>query len=176
MLLIKAPESNSSEIEVGIAFQDHISQELEKMNYDKFQDWNLMQLRAFSVATEEVSHFRYLVHHSALFRPISHLELEFQGELDRFLVFYLFHAVLHEHSAICFEKSFTQLFERFSLGNHLSAQEKERYLEASQIAREFILKHRDSFSSQDGFSKLLGELRALYRMSPQDKFSLIHRL
>ncbi len=161
---------------MGIAFQDHISQELEKMHHAQFQDWNLTQLRAFSVAAEEVSHFRYLVHHSALSRPISHLELEFHGELDRFLVFYLFHSVFYDHTALCFENSFGQLFEQFSLVENLTVQEKERYLEASQIAREFILKHRDSFSSQDGFSKLLGELRALYRMSPQDKFSLIHRL
>jgi len=175
-LLIRNSKLESPTIEIGIAFQPHISEELNTLQDKPFSEWNLSQKRAFSVATEEISHFRYFIHHLSQAHQVRRLELEFQGELDRFLIFYLLQSHSQPSWPTCYAETFSQLFEQYSLSSQLSPEEKIRYEEASQIAREFIHKHRAYFTSQENFSKLLGELRALYRMSPPDKFSLIHRL
>jgi hypothetical protein len=75
-----------------------------------------------------------------------------------------------------FDLVYTKLFEGFSLSEQLTAQEQERYYSANQLAREFLVKHRHQFTSSEKFSDFLKSLRALYRMSPQDKFSLKQRL
>lgn len=168
VLLIRNDDSEAKEVEVAIAFNSEIKTILEQLSTETFASWSLDQNRAFSVIAEEISHFRYFIFHAEKNRQISQLELEFQGDIDKFLLFYL----LSQN----FDLVYAQLFESFSLSSDLTTEEKERYLTANQLAREFITKNRSHFGSIEQFSDFLKALRALYRMSPQDKFSLKHRL
>jgi len=167
-LLIREGSPELKEIEVAIAFNKQIRSVLDELSTDNFSSWSLSQNQAFSVATEEISHFRCFIFHAEQSRAVSQLELEFQGEIDKFLLFYLL--------AQNFESIYSQLFESFSLSVELTEEEQERYRAANRLAREFILKHRPQFTTSEKFSDLLKNLRALYRMSPQDKFSLKQRL
>ncbi|MFM8269312.1 MAG: hypothetical protein ACKN9V_03910 [Pseudomonadota bacterium] len=166
-LLIRNREPQSNDIEVAIAFNSQVKSVLHTLSTDTFLSWDLNQSRAFSVAAEEISHFRYFVFHSGKDRQVSHLELEFHGEIDKFL---MFHLLAHN-----FDFVFTKLFENFSISPVLNAEEQERYHTANQLAREFILKNKNNFNTPQKFPDLLKDLRALYRMSPQEKFSLKHR-
>lgn len=167
-LLIRIGSSESKEVEVAIAFSSQVKSVLHNLTTEAFSSWNLEQSRAFSVAIEEISHFRYFIFHAAKDRQVSQLELEFHAEIDKFILFHLM--------AQNFDLVFSKLFEHFSFSPELSSAEQERYHAANQLAREFIVKNRLQFGSIEGFSCLLKNLRALYRMSPQEKFSLKHRL
>src|SRR5438105_8284863 len=47
--------------------------------------WTHERLQGFCAAAEGVSHFLYLLHRARAHRPVSQLELEAQGELDKYL-------------------------------------------------------------------------------------------
>lgn len=162
------PGKGPQEVSVAIALHPRVLLDLKHLNESYFSSWNHQQVQSFSVATEEISHFRYFVFHAHQKREVSQLELEFQGEIDKFLLLYL----LSQH----YEKSFQTLFEHFSFPLSLTLEESERYEAAHQLAKEFIQKRRQCFASHLDFSNLLKELRAHYRMSPEERFSLIHRL
>jgi len=162
------PKHNSEEVSVAIAFHPRVLIDLKNLNESLFPSWSHQQVQSFSVATEEISHFRYFVFHTHQKREVSQLELEFQGEIDKFLLLYL----LSQQ----YEKSFQTLFEHFSFPSSLTKEESERYETAHQLAKEFIQKRKSCFTSSLEFSNLLKELRAHYRMSPEERFSLIHRL
>jgi len=166
-LLIQNTNSEDKEVEIAIAFNSEIQSDLSTLHLEDFSSWNLRQNQAFSVAAEEVSHFRYFVFHTEQDRQVSQLELEFHGEIDKFLMFHLM--------TRNFDSVYTKLFESFSILDDLTSQEQERYHSANQLAREFIVKNRLQFNSPEHFSDFLKNLRALYRMSPQEKFSLKHR-
>ncbi|NBX75727.1 MAG: hypothetical protein EBQ92_04170 [Proteobacteria bacterium] len=167
-LLIRTPSYENADIEVAIAFSAKVQSTLRTLNLDGFFSWSHEQIQAFSVAAEEISHFRYFVFHAEKDRQVSQLELEFHGEIDKFL---MFHLMLKD-----FESVYSKLFESFSLSDQLTPLEQERYHSANQLAREFIVKNRLQFNSTESFADFLKNLRALYRMSPQEKFSLKHRL
>ena len=167
-LLIYCP-SNKNEMELGIALSPTVQAELNSLDPKPFSMWTHNEINAFSVVSEEISHFKYLVFHSTQQRGVSQLELEFQGEIDKFLLLYIF-------SKLDFNSVFSTLFEHFSISDSLTNEEKDRYQMANQLSKEFLLKNRDCFANDKSFSDFLSLLRALYRMGPQEKFSLKHRL
>ena len=175
-LLVHALHSKQTEVEVGIVFNPSIQSRFELIETTPFADWDLSLTQSFAVATEEVSHFRYFVFHSEHNRPVTELELEFQGELDKFLLFYFLSISETKSETDCFESLFSKLFEDFSLLKHLPTEKKDRYLFANQLAKEFFQKRRHYFKSPEHYSELLKELRVLYRLSSEDKFSLKNRL
>lgn len=175
-LLVFQPSApaSSDTLEVGIAFQPQIQNVLIQLVPTNFSHWNLEEKNAFSVATEEISHFRYLTFHASQLRSISQLELEFHGEIDKFLLLFLLGKIEYTGSD-SFEHTFLQLFEHSRLIHPLPAEAQERYAQASQLAREFIQKNKEFFSSDDAFQSFLTTLRSLYRMSADEKFSLKNR-
>lgn len=175
LLVFQPPEPSAHDtLEVGIAFQPHIQNLLLQLIPSNFSKWNLEDKNAFSVATEEISHFRYLTFHAGQLRSISQLELEFHGEIDKFLLLFLLGKTMST-GPDCFEQTFTQLFENSSWVHPLSMESQERYAQASQLAREFIQKNKEFFSSDESFQSFLNTLRSLYRMSADEKFSLKNR-
>ncbi|NDC23465.1 MAG: hypothetical protein EBZ49_04975, partial [Proteobacteria bacterium] len=93
-----------------------------------------------------------------------------------FLLFFFLTIPEGSNQTGTFDQLFTWLFEQFSLVEGLNSEQVKRYGEANQFAREFIQKHRADFRSPQAITNLLDKLRALYRMSSTEKFSLRHRL
>jgi len=175
LLVFQSNEPSATDtLEVGIAFQPHIQNTLLQLVPNNFSNWNLEDKNAFSVATEEISHFRYLTFHAGQMRSISQLELEFHGEIDKFLLLFLL-GKTKSTGPDAFEQTFAQLFEHSSWIHHLPEESKERYAQATQLAREFIQKNKEFFSSDETFQSFLATLRALYRMGADEKFSLKNR-
>lgn len=170
--LLVATNPNPEEVAVGIVLHPDIAAQLTHFEDRIGCEWSREQAQALAVATEEVSHFRYLVFHAASHRPISELEMEFQAEVDKFLVLYFSQG---DRTAAFFEELYDLLFETFRLVENLGPVRTERYAEANRHAKRFIAKIRVSLTKNPSEFELLGYLRTFYRMTREEKLSLVSR-
>jgi hypothetical protein len=165
------------DLEVGIFLDKSIRKELSQIKLWNPTEWAIPKLGAFAVAAEEVSHFNYFIHHRSHGRPVSQLELELQGEIDKFLLtLFSGHSLLKEGDLLeKFERLLEQFFQRYQLVENLSAEQRGRYEEASQHAKRFLLKHRAALSDPGKWDTAFRLLRRFYRLNLADKLSLTNR-
>jgi hypothetical protein len=166
-------EGAEQELALGISLSEPVQTQLDGFRHWRDRPWTFSQLQAFSVAAEEVSHFHYVIHHAGAGRPVSHLELELQGDIDKFLLSYFAYARAGKENDAFFELLFEQLFYRFSLAQHLNDEERERYLEANRLARRFVLKRFKGLMASKNYEHALQLLRRFYRLNASEKLSLI---
>lgn len=170
-------EGANAEIHLGIFLNDSIQRNLTDIPRFSSQEWNLSQWNAFAVASEEVSHFNYFLHHRTHGRPVSQLELELQGEIDRFLLaFFLDYSSQKTFELTSkFDRLIEQLFHNFEFRDGLSGSEKSRYKEANQLAENFLVKLQGHFKDPHKIEYVLRTLRRFYRSTLSDKISLACR-
>lgn len=168
---------SDDELQVGIFLDPKVRSDLNSLRKWNPSQWKMSQLGAFAVAAEEVSHFNYFIHHQSMGRAVSQLELELQGEIDKFLLtLFSGHSVLKEPAfGEKFEQLLDQFFERYRLAESLSVEQKARYEEASQLAKRFLLKHREQIANPSQRDTAFRLLRRFYRLNLSDKLSLTHR-
>ncbi|MBI1909405.1 MAG: hypothetical protein HYS22_04470 [Deltaproteobacteria bacterium] len=141
-------------------------------NLEKNDPWKEVHSRNFSdfcTAAEGVSHFVFLMQRVSEQRPVRPLELELQGEIDKFVLSSLFlQGQEKQQEARDLPES---LFENYSLLPHLSAEEKERYETANRLARRYsaLLIKRHPSSLYD----LLLEVRQFYPLPLSEKIHTI---
>ena len=128
------------------------------------------QLNDLWTVLEGISHFNYIVWRARKNRRVSLLELEMQGEVDKFVSTF-FMALDQEDSEIAV-KLHGWLFDDVRFNPGLSKDQRERYTTANNYAARFChgLRKRLSHNSRKG----LHELRHFYRLSQRDKISHIH--
>lgn len=159
-------------VALGIYLNLEIARELGSFRRWKMDRLTLPQKQAFAVASEEVSHFHYLLRQIASGRAVSRFEMELQGEVDAFLL--TFFATMEKGKAgDAFDAAFLQAFEAFRLVDGLEEAEKERYLEANQGARRFLYKLRDELCHPETREEALRRIRQFYRLGLPEKMSLI---
>jgi hypothetical protein len=164
----------AQELSLGIYLSEAVTHHLSTFKAWRHRKWSRDQIGAFTVATEEISHFHYLLFHATNSRQVTQLELELQGEIDKFLLTYFATRHLSEDFPTVFEALFEQIFYRFHLADHLSAEEKTRYTDANSLARRFIRKQVRWLTGKDPHhEKSLGNLRRFYRVGAGEKISLI---
>ena len=123
-----SPESadDQQELFLGIYFEaDLVAQVLSD---NPLQSLNLKNLDAFCVLIEELSHFHLIFQRALQNREVSQLELEWQGEVDKFL----FSAIvllqqqgnphLHQLKRVLFDSPEIVNHERYEAANKLAAQ------------------------------------------------------
>lgn len=132
--------------------------------------WTLQQFSAFGHAAEEISHFRYVAHHAPQGRSVSQLELEFQGEIDKFLLAF-FALNPTENAGEVFSSLWDRFFKDFQWRERLGSEEKVRYEEANRLAKAFLVKHASLIQSGKSKDKLLKLMRDFYRLSMEEKVS-----
>jgi hypothetical protein len=162
-LYIAPPTEEEDTLSLGIYLNGEIQSELESFESWGTR-WTASQTAAFGTAAEEVSHFNYLVHNAPVGRAVSHLELELQAEVDKFLL--LFFA-----DPQSFEELFEKCFEKFSWLPQLTAEQRTRYEEANRLAKAFLSKHAALFKKSETHEKCLRIFRAFYAMSLEGKVS-----
>lgn len=171
-LLIQQKPSQD-ELQIGIYLNPPVHQELRNFSHwGPKEQWNTQQLNAFSVATEELSHFHYVVFNSQGKRQISQFELELQGEIDKFLLTY-FSPSSQETLTDQFDQIFSRFFSSFYLLPELTQNEKERYQNAITSARNFLKRHRRLLTDPQKKESALRLLRRFYRLSQSEKLSWI---
>jgi len=169
LLLAQYPEQDS--LELGIHLSKNVRGSLATFPKGRWGDWPSEKLQAFTVVTEEISHFHYVRYHATQGRQVSQLEMELQGEIDKFLIAYFTNpGIKHETE---FEKLFESFFARFSLRPGLSREEEQRYVEANHLARRYIHKLATVLQDPRRREDLLRRLRKFYRLSACEKISQI---
>jgi len=160
-------------LQIGLYFSQATLSSLQAFPFWERSRWTHEQNKAFSVIAEELSHFHFLIHHLPLGRSVSHLELEFQGEIDKFLLSFAAKVDGTKSDSKLFDEVYQQIFEHFSLRPHLSDLERERYDQANRLAKNFIKAHLRMPLIQESITSLLPNLRRYYRLSFTEKVSMI---
>jgi hypothetical protein len=170
-LYIEPPTPEEDTLSMGIYLNPTVQTAL-----DTFPQWNglwnAQQFAAFGLAAEEVSHFHYVAHHAPQGRGVSQLELELQGEIDKFLL--TFYAKPRDEKSDPFQELLENFFKHFHFEQRLDPEQRERYEQANRLAKAFLIKHADLFQNAPQ-EKLLKVVREFYRLSLEEKVSLATR-
>lgn len=131
-------------------------------------------LGPFCTLAEEVSHFLYLMFCARAERSVTELELELQGELDKYLsaVFVL---SLQNEGAVSSQLR-QLLFRGYRLREGLSAESAERYRAASELAWRYSGYLEACFLRRSRLPELARESRRFYRLGQREKLEKIHAL
>ena len=156
------------ELRVGLFLAEGVLSQLDR---GAGEPWTHDRLSAFTTAAEGVSHFLYLQHRAKALRPVSQLELEAQGELDKYLTVLLQLWAVGRKAAS--PELRHRLFERSSLRPGLSPAERDRYLLASALAAACARALERKYVHTGRLDGLLREVRKLYRLSGGEKFSAL---
>jgi hypothetical protein len=145
--------------EEALSMAVHVDEEtLRHIERKRLADVGLKELLS---AAEEVSHFVYLSWSAENEKRVSLLDVEIQGEIDKFLLASL--ARPHDRGLL------TRLFSRFRYREPMSAELRRRYEEANRLARRFC-------RSLGVLKGSLSRLRRFYRLSPQARLILLEGL
>lgn len=166
-LYIAPPTEAEDTLSLGIYLNPEVHRQLGSLT-NQLGAWTGGQIAAFGVAAEEISHFRYVVHNAPQGRSVSHLELELQGEIDRFIL--AFFAM-----SLPFADLFSRFFETFQWFENLSAEQKERYEEANRLAKAFLVKNANLMANSQRRQEFLKRVREFYRLSLEEKVSQASR-
>jgi hypothetical protein len=134
--------------------------------------WLEPSLDAYCRVAEGVSHFLYFVRTASLGRRLSLLEMEAQGEVDKFASL-----LLHRWPSMTGPAAralHTQLFDAVSYHTHLEPAERWRYREANRLGRAFssrLLVH----CAARRLDRLLEALRYAYRLGAEAKLQHLAR-
>lgn len=138
---------------------------------DPLKELQANQLNDLWTVLEGISHFNYIAWRARKNHRVSLLELEMQGEVDKFVSTF-FMALEQEDSELA-DRLHGWLFDNVRFNPELSRDQHERYATANNYAARFChgLRERLVRNNRQG----LDELRHFYRLSQRDKISHIHR-
>ena len=134
------------------------------------QELQVNQLKDLWTVLEGISHFNYIAWRARKNRCVSLLELEMQGEVDKFVS--TFFLALDQDDSELAVNLHGWLFDDVRFNPRLSKVQRERYTTANNYAARFChgLRKRLARDSREG----LQELRHFYRLSQREKISHIH--
>lgn len=167
-LMLLLPEED--ELSLAIYLNHQVMNNLCK--YSPSQGLHEKNIHDFCIMAEEVSHFLYITWKAQHSIQITHLELELQAEVDKFIICHFY--------GLNGEDRFNRLplkellFETFSLEKNLSKESKNRYDTASKLAHHYCHFLENHFIKKDHLRQMMGEIRRFYRLSQTDKISHIN--
>jgi hypothetical protein len=156
-------------LSVGVVLDDSVGAGLERADPRERIDGS--NLGPFTTLTEEVSHFLYVLFRARSDRPVTQLELELQGEVDKYLVS-LFFFGLREERAVS-GRLRQALFARYELAEGLSAESCERYHEASRLANRYCGWLESRYLRDRSREDLARETRRFWRLGQREKLETI---
>ena len=131
-------------------------------------------LDAFCTATEEVSHFVYLLFRAGSDRGVTELELELQGEVDKYLNAVLLLSLQNEGAVSARLREL--LFRRYRLDERVSAERASRYRAASDLAYRYCGWLEQRFLRTARLAELRAHGRRFYRLGQREKLETIARV
>lgn len=160
------------EVSVGVVLDDAVGAGLEQADPRVRLDGS--NLGPFSTLTEEVSHFLYVLFRARSDRPVTQLELELQGEVDKYLVALSFRDP-EAGDAPC-ERLRQVLFVRYELVAGLSPESSERYHAASRLANRYCRWLESRYLRRRSREALARETRRFWRLGQREKLETIAAL
>ena len=131
-------------------------------------------LDPFCVATEEVSHFVYLMFCAGTERTVTELELELQAEVDKYLCAAFLLSLQNEGAVSAGLKDL--LFQHYRIRDGASGEQAERYRAASQLAYRYCAYLEARFLRESRLADLARESRRFYRLGQREKLEKISEL
>ncbi|HET7788633.1 MAG TPA: hypothetical protein VFL36_21845 [Myxococcales bacterium] len=156
------------ELHVALFLDDGVLAQLARSSSEP---WSRERLSGFCAAAEGVSHFLYVTHRAGQGGQVSQLELEAQGELDKYLAVLLqLWATGRRAASPALRRN---LFERSVLRPGLTPPERDRYRLASALAAACARAWEARYVLAGRLDALLRDARRLYRLSGGEKFSAL---
>src|SRR5207245_9142186 len=149
---------HGEELHVALFLDDSVLAQLGRAAADP---WTQERLSAFCAAAEGVSLFLYVAHRARQGGQVSQLELEAQGEIDKYLAVLMQLWATGRRSAS--RELRRRLFERSVLRPGLSAPELDRYRLASALAAACARAWEARYVLQGRLEAVLREARRLCR-------------
>jgi hypothetical protein len=161
------------EIAVGVVLDGAVSARLSRLDPREKLDGS--NLDAFCTLTEEVSHFVYLLFCAHSARTVTQLELELQGEVDKYLT--VAFLLSQQNDGAVSARLRELLFRHYRLGAGLSAEQAQRYHAASELAYRYCgWLERTFLRRSSGLADLARESRRFYRLGQREKLERISQL
>jgi hypothetical protein len=160
---------DGDELSLGVVLEGSVGEQL--FRSDPRVQLDRSNLGPFCALTEEVSHFLYLLFCARCERTVTQLELELQGEVDKYLgaVFLL---SLQNEGAVS-ARLRELLFVDYRLVPNLSAEQAERYRAASTFAYRYCVYLEQQFLKRSRLEDLAREARRFYRLGQRQKLEKI---
>lgn len=160
-LIIK---EQGNDADLAVCLQKDILERLGERDFPN--DFSFKLLPDLSVVVEELSHFNYYCENALLDQSLSELELEVQGEVDKFA--YALECLHLKNAQDLKDQLFEVMFGELTLGGWVDESEVQRYYEAHQIARQFCRHVLDQKDRVDNWHRGFKEF---YQRSGAEKLS-----
>lgn len=158
-------EQDGDEVRLGVVLDSAVRTDLAER--DPRQRLDGRNLDALCTLTEEVSHFLLLVFCARAGRHATQLELELQGEVDKYLTA-AFLLSLQNEGAVSLRLR-ELLFLDYRLRDGLGLESAVRYREASRLAFAWCGYLEAEYLRRDRLHDLRREARRFYRLGQRDK-------
>jgi len=150
------------QISLSVHVGDQVIERIERVGLEN------ASLSDFCSAAEEISHFVYLVWNIQNGQRVSLLDLELQGEIDKYL---LARAYFSED-----EHVFERIFEKFEYHPELEEEARQRYVEANRLGGKLCRTLSESLSEGELDRETVAWLREFYRLASSARLSVAKNL
>lgn len=158
-------EQHADELRLGVVLDGAVSADLRRR--DPRVRLEAANLNALCALTEEVSHFLYVLFCARCERSVTQLELELQGEVDKYLTA-AFLLSLQNEGALS-RRLREVLFRSYRLRAELGPESASRYREASRLAFAWCGFLESEYLRPSRLNDLRREARRFYRLGQRDK-------
>jgi hypothetical protein len=155
---------HGDDVEIGLYLDDAVIRSIEGGGL-----WTHERLAAHCQAVEGVSHFVYLTHRASIPRPVSHLELELQAEVDKFVTMML--RTWQGRRLEAARELVQRLFERVSYRENMGRDQRAMYEKANFLARAYCRFLTAKYVGKGSIDGLFADLRRMYRLGAGEKLS-----
>jgi hypothetical protein len=159
-------------VSLGVVFAEGLEQSLR--HEDPRVRLSGRNLGPLCTLTEEVSHFLYLLFCARSSRTVTALELELQGEVDKYLTAAFLLSLQNEGAVSMGLRRL--LFHEYRLTSGLSPEQAERYHTASRLAFHWCGYLEEEYLRPRRLQDLAREARRFYRLGQSEKLERIARL
>jgi hypothetical protein len=160
------------EVSVGVVLDPEVADRLEEC--DPRVQLDQSNLGAFCTAAEEVSHFLYVLFCARFERSVTRLELELQGEVDKYLCSVFLLSLQNEGAVSARLRDL--LFRHYHLVPALDEEGAQRYRAASRLAERYCGWLERRFLRGSRLADLARESRRFYRLGQREKLERIAEL
>jgi hypothetical protein len=160
---------DGDDVSLGVVLEETVGRELERADPRVRLDG--ANLDPFCTLAEEVSHFVYLLFCARKSRSVTQLELELQGEVDKYLCS-VFLLSLQNEGAVS-TRLRELLFRSYRLAGGLPQESAERYRTASGLAYRYCGYLESRFLRSARLADLARESRRFYRLGQREKLERI---
>jgi hypothetical protein len=165
-------EQEGDELRVAVVFEEAVTRRLSEADPRVRLDGG--NLGPFATLTEEVSHFVYLMFCARAERRITQLELELQGEVDKYLTALALLSLQSEGAAS--PRLREALFRGYRLAENVTPERAERYHAASRLADRYCGWLEKHYVRSGRSADLTREARRFYRLGQGEKLERIARM